>query len=159
MIPETAPHPPPAGEPEQRRFFRADLLLPLVISSVAEAGEEYVKLGNPTWSRCLNVSGGGVVLVSPKPRQPGDYLFLQIRVPDREHLVCAVAEVMRLKQDPARGDGGWLLACAFRLIKQAEQDLLVKYILHETLEQALENSLAAAPDLSAVAPTPAAGLR
>ncbi|MBI3089123.1 MAG: PilZ domain-containing protein [Candidatus Tectomicrobia bacterium] len=159
MIPETAPHPLLADSPEQRRFFRADLLLPLVLSSVAEGGEEYVSLGKPTWSRCLNVSGNGVVLVSPKRHQPGDYLFLRIRVPDREHLVCAVAEVIRLKQDPARGGEGWHLACAFRLIKQAEQDLLVKYILHETLEQALENSIDAARDASAVAASPAAGLR
>ena len=122
----------------RREFYRYDMLLPLKLYLVSEGQQHAVNLRKPLETSCVNASGGGILIVSPHDLQPSQYLFMQITVPECAQLVSAVCQVVRAQPRTFQGKPCWYAACRFVLIKEADQDRLIKYILHESLEHALD---------------------
>jgi hypothetical protein len=109
--------------------LKVDWLMEVALKTLAKAHPGCMEIARMT---SVNISGGGVSFVSPRPFAAGDRLALKVILPPFAP-IHTVAEVVRSTPNPD-GQGVWL-ATEFVDLKADDQDQLIRYILHMQAER------------------------
>lgn len=109
--------------------MKVDWLLEVILTTLAKAHPGCMEIARMTQ---VNISGGGISFVSPRPFTAGDRLELKIILPPFVP-IHAVAQIIRSSPDP-QGQG-FALATEFVDLKADEQDELIRYIIHAQAER------------------------
>ncbi len=109
--------------------LKVDWLLEVVLKTLASAHPGCMEIARMT---NVNISGGGISFVSPRPFDPGDRLELKIILPPFTP-IHTVVNVIRTSPDP-HGHGMWL-ATEFVDLGENEQDRLIRHIIQTQAER------------------------
>ena len=109
--------------------MKVDWLLEVILKTLAKAHPDCMEIARMTR---VNISGGGISFVSPRPFNAGDRLELKIILPPFVP-IHTVAKITRTAPDP-HGHGVWL-ATEFVDIDEDDQDRLIRHIIHMQAEQ------------------------
>jgi hypothetical protein len=109
--------------------LKVDWLLEVTLKTLAKAHPGCMEIARMT---SVNLSGGGISFVSPRLFKTGDQLDLKIILPPFVP-IQTVASIIRTVPDP-HGQGVWL-ATEFVGLSEADQDCLIRHIIHMQAEQ------------------------
>lgn len=109
--------------------MKVDWLMEVMLKTVAKAHPGCMEIARMTQ---VNISGGGVSFVSPRPFKAGEQLELKIILPPFLP-IHTLAHIIRSSPDP-RGQG-CAVATEFVDLKADDQDQLIRYILHTQAER------------------------
>jgi hypothetical protein len=109
--------------------MKVDWLMEVALKTLAKAHPGCMEIARMTH---VNISGGGVSFISPRPFAVGDRLVLKVILPPFTP-IHTVAEVVRSTPNP-EGQGIWL-ATEFVDLKTDDQEHLIRYIIHTQAER------------------------
>jgi hypothetical protein len=109
--------------------MKVDWLIEVILKTLAKAHPGCMEIARMTH---VNISGGGISFVSPRPFTAGDQLELKMILPPFVP-IHTMAHIIRSSPDP-QGQG-FALATEFVDLKADDQDHLIRYIIHTQAER------------------------
>ncbi|MEA1961738.1 MAG: flagellar brake domain-containing protein [Bacillota bacterium] len=80
----------------------------------------------------IDISGGGILIITTKPVDPGQILNLQIQLPNREPVYCA-AKVLRVFQEDVNKKK-YKVVLEYHEISEGQRDQIMKFIFEKQRE-------------------------
>ncbi|MFZ5827127.1 MAG: PilZ domain-containing protein [Bacillota bacterium] len=113
---------------QRRRFARAPFSGDITFQLV-QAGKPLPSIGKGTG---VDLSGGGLKLVSPTPLRQGQELLVSFQTPDRRSHRGILARVVRVEPQA----GQYAIACRFEALGEAEEAALVQAVFRMQVRSA-----------------------
>ncbi len=114
----------------QRRYWvRLAATLPVKMSVIKESNEEV----HESTAQTIDISGGGLLLMTSQPLEVGQVLNMQIELHSNEVFGCK-GKVIRSFRDDNTGKGNLKTAIEFIEISERSRDRIVKFIFERQRE-------------------------
>ena len=114
---------------DQRKYYRLPLVMqPDVITLVDDDG----KSASRVHGTIVNVSGGGLGLVSPEPVRPGVLLAIQFGLEDQKY--ASVAQVVSV-EEPEEGRFNHRAHLQFLNMSRHDREEIVRYVFRRQITQ------------------------
>ncbi len=116
---------------EKRRFVRLNKMIEVACKEIID------KYANPVIPPSVlytqNISGGGLLLFSPKYMEKDTKLEFTIVLPDNKRGIDAVGKVLGSSEYNVEGIKQYQIKVNFTEINENDRDRLIKYILREDI--------------------------
>ena len=116
---------------EKRRFVRLNKMIEVACKEIID------KYANPVIPPSVlytqNISGGGLLLFSPKYMEKDTRLEFTIVLPDNKRGIDAVGKVLGSSEYNVEGIKQYRIKVNFTEINENDRDRLIKYILREDI--------------------------
>jgi len=117
---------------EKRRFVRLDKMIEVACKEIID------KYSNPVIPPSIlytkNISGGGLLLLSPKSMQKDTKLEFTIVIPEYKRGIDAVGVVLGSVEQTIEGVKQYQIKVNFTEIYENDRDRLIQYILKEEVK-------------------------
>ncbi len=119
--------PPLVDRSDQRGFYRLDLTLPADRAAVVQSDGAHTA---PLRATLVNVSGGGVELVTPEPVRAGQLIALHFTL--AAHPYSTLVQAVRV-EEPPRGRFNYRAHCQFLNLDRKTREAIIRFVFREQL--------------------------